>query len=568
MKNANVNPRRSGLFAANLIKGLLPAAVALLLSAELGMFGDFFYPFRFLWDQERVGELLFASFVLFWSLLGAFLIFFSARSPVRKITLPFFLFCALFNLGTFDIANAPLDFQQAVIITENFQWWIGAAAENFGLALLPGILVFVPAAVLAERLPDLSPVRFPKKAYGVPLGALLLVYLVMDGTQGLVDRYPSFFRIPSLLLLATRSPLYDGERSGVVYSAPLDAPVDKIVLIVDESIRADLLGINGYPGETTPFLRALKTGIVNFGRAASASNCSDYSNLILRTGARKEEIPDEAQVTLKRPSIWQFTKHAGYANVYLDAQSAEAWENYQNFMNAHEAAAVDTFVRLRQEAAYESDGAARERLAALLKQPGKTFIMLNKYGLHFPYFRSYPETDAFFAPVLAPGEPMHDREKALNSYMNGLRWAVDAWFESLLSEREAFGRYVIIYTGDHGQNILDDGTLATHCRPGATRFEGMVPMMVFSNDAAVLQRLRAALASGYDRTSHFQVFPTLLRLAGYDGAWVEAHYGASLGDAPAAPPAFFTGDIHGRGSVRKWMPLFPADAGERRGAGE
>jgi glucan phosphoethanolaminetransferase (alkaline phosphatase superfamily) len=364
-----------------------------------------------------------------WSLFGAFLIFFSGRSLFRKITLPIFLFLYILNIGFFNIANSPLDFQQAIVIVENFRWWFWAVVENYGLA-------------------------------------------------------------------------------------------------------------------------------------AASSNCSDYSNLILRTGVRKEKIPDHDQMTLKKPSIWQFTREAGFYNVYLDAQSAEESTDYQNFMNEHEASFVDEVIRVRQKIAYNSDGVAGEKLMDHLKQPGKTFIILNKYGLHFPYFRSYPKEYNFFSPALAHGEPMYDREKSLNSYMNGIRWSVDDWFKHLLAESRDFKTYVIIYTSDHGQNIVDDGTLATHCRPRANRFEGIVPMMVFSNDAVILESLKAVQATSYDKTSHFQIFPTLIRLAGYKDTWVRSHYGASLSDLPGTLPEFFVGDLHGRGSVRQWVSIFPPETGQ------
>jgi glucan phosphoethanolaminetransferase (alkaline phosphatase superfamily) len=401
--------------------------------------------------------------------------------------------------------------------------------------------------------------NLPKKAYFVPISAVILTTIGLQYSHGFFDRYPSFFRIPSLLAFAGLSSVYDGERSEVTYSGSIDAQVEKIVLIVDESIRADILGINGYKKDTTPYLSSLETGIVNFGLAASASNCSDYSNLILRTGVRKEEIPDYNQMTLKKPSIWQFARKAGFYNVYLDAQSAEEWANYQNFMNEYEASLVDEIIRVRQKIAYESDGVASEKLKDYLKQPGKTFIMLNKYGIHFPYFRSYPKEYNIFTPALEPGEPMNDREKSLNSFMNGIRWSVDDWFKNLLAESENFKSYVIIYTSDHGQNIVDDGTLATHCRPRANRFEGIVPMIVFSNDAAILERFKAVQAISYDKTSHFQIFPTLIRLAGYKGSWVKSHYGASLSEPPSTLPEFFVGDLHGRGSVRQWDSIFPAE---------
>lgn len=440
-----------------------------------------------------------------------------------------------------------------------FQWWFWEVVENIGLAVLPLVIILIPVIIFVERLPDLAKLNIPRKAYFIPISAVVLTTIGLKYSDGFFDRYPSFFRVPSMLVFASQSSVYDGERSRVTYSGSLDTQIEKIVLIVDESIRADILGINGYKKDTTPYLDSLETGIVNFGLAASGSNCSDYSNLTLRTGVKKDEIPDSNQITLKNPSIWQFTRKAGYYNVYLDAQSAEEWANYQNFMNEHEAAFVDEFSRVRQEIAYESDGVAREKLIELLRRPGKTFIMINKYGIHFPYFRSYPKAYNIFTPALKQGEPMNNREKSLNSFMNGIRWSVDDWFKDLLSESGDFKPYVMIYTSDHGQNIVDDGTLATHCRPRANRFEGMVPMMVFSNDATLLEKFKAVQAASYNKTSHFQIFPTLIELAGYKDPWARSHYGATLSEPPGTLPEFFVGDLHGHGSVRQWVSIFPTE---------
>lgn len=534
-------------------------SITALLLVELSMFYDFFYPFRILWNQGHTIELILSITILLLSMVGVFLIFFSGRSLFRKITLPFFLFFLLFNFGSFKVSNSPIDFQQAALIVGYFQWWVGAVVENIGLAVLPLLITLIPLIIFVERLPDLLNLNISSKFYFVPIITLALVAISLQLSHGLFDRYPSFFRIPALLLFASQSHLFKGERSEMTYSGSLGEQVEKIVLIVDESIRGDLLENNGFPEDTTPFLLSLKTGIVNFGLAASSSNCSDYSNLILRSGLRKEAIPDQTQISLKVPTIWQFTRKAGYYNVYLDAQSSEDWANYQNFMNEHEAIFIDKLLRLRQKNAYESDRVARDQLIDLLKQPGKTFIILNKYGIHFPYYRSYPKDYNTFTPALKLGEPMNDREKSLNSYMNGILWSVDDWFKGLLSESKHFKNYVIIYTSDHGQNIVDDGTLATHCRPRANRFEGIVPMMIFSNDTATLERLKRVQAKNLNLTSHFQIFPTLIELAGYKGPWVKKHYGASLSESTSTLPEFFVGDAHGRGSVRQWVSIFPLE---------
>ena len=167
--------------------------VAILLLVEFSLFHDFFYPFRFLWNQGKIFEFILWLILFIWSLLGAFLIFFSGRSLFRKITLPFFVFFFIFNIGTFNIANSPIDFQQTVIIVENFQWWFWAVVENYGLAVLPGFIILIPIIIVVERLPKLSKLNFPKKFYVVPISAVIFTIIGLQYSDGFFDRYPSFF---------------------------------------------------------------------------------------------------------------------------------------------------------------------------------------------------------------------------------------------------------------------------------------------------------------------------------------------------------------------------------------
>jgi len=118
------------------------------------MFYDFFYPFRLLWSQGKIVDIFLSLMLFIWSLVAVFFIFFSGRSLFRKITLPLFLFFFLFNIGSFNVSNSPIDFQQAALIVGYFQWWIGAVVENIGLAVLPLLVILIPLIIVVERLPD------------------------------------------------------------------------------------------------------------------------------------------------------------------------------------------------------------------------------------------------------------------------------------------------------------------------------------------------------------------------------------------------------------------------------
>ena len=56
----------------NLRKSVALGVIAILLLVEFSMFYDFLYPFRFLWKQGKISELLLSSVLFFWSLLGVF----------------------------------------------------------------------------------------------------------------------------------------------------------------------------------------------------------------------------------------------------------------------------------------------------------------------------------------------------------------------------------------------------------------------------------------------------------------------------------------------------------------
>src|SRR5262249_18224535 len=56
---------------------------------------------------------------------------------------------------------------------------------------------------------------------------------------------------------------------------------NKIVMIMDESVRGDYLSLNGAVYNTTPFLKATDH-LVNFGVASSGANCSIISRTMFR----------------------------------------------------------------------------------------------------------------------------------------------------------------------------------------------------------------------------------------------------------------------------------------------
>ncbi|HCY03140.1 MAG TPA: sulfatase, partial [Erythrobacter sp.] len=89
-----------------------------------------------------------------------------------------------------------------------------------------------------------------------------------------------------------------------------------IVLIVDESISGHYLDIN-HPRGVRSGLAEARPGveIANFGVAASATNCSAGSNLVLRFAGTRDSYRRDIAVG---PSLWDYAAHAGLETVYID----------------------------------------------------------------------------------------------------------------------------------------------------------------------------------------------------------------------------------------------------------
>lgn len=323
--------------------------------------------------------------------------------------------------------------------------------------------------------------------------------------------------------------------------APDATPVRRIVLLVDESVRADYIDwTSGNP--YTPQLAALKDRVVDFGPAASGGNCSHYANAILRFAAAPDDIGGRI---LSHPTLWQYAKKAGFRTVYIDGQSGFNRNpgKLQNFMTAAEARSIDGFHTFGDDtAAPQLDDRVSDIVLAAMKTPGPVFIYANKNGAHFPYDEGYPDKARLFRPTMSD---VADDTSAtrIRSYRNVLRWSVDRVVARLIAQADLRDT-VIIYTSDHGQAFFTNRL--THCSvEGPDPREALVPLFVATDNPALRARLEGAARASVHRGSHFLIAPTVLTLLGFDEKAVIARYGASLLAGSPPVPRFTTGDIFG-----------------------
>ena len=375
-----------------------------------------------------------------------------------------------------------------------------------------------------------------------PLVPMIAVYVVFWMTAGAgVRALPGQFALlPLVLATALETP--PANRDEVTILRVRDPQVDKIILIVDESVRGDFIDLRD-SSSTTPFLASIRDQVIDFGVALSGSNCSVQSNAMLRMGANPRTLGTKAGDIRKNPTIWAYAKTAGFSTAFVDDQM----ENGQlsSYMNRTELSLIDNFVQMTGPDP-QKDMSAIKEVVSLLDSSPRALIYWNKLGAHTPYEMRYPKETGRFNPRLeGPVSSIEDRDRLINSYKNAISWTVDRFFQSLLAHVD-LKRTLIIYTSDHGQNLFDDGTTRTHC--GLTNPDGreaLVPLLVFNDTPSLRPRLVEAAALNRNRAGHFQIFPTILEVLGFAPQGAREKYFSSLFESLDSPPRFTYGAIFG-----------------------
>ncbi|QKC69484.1 MULTISPECIES: sulfatase-like hydrolase/transferase [Mesorhizobium] len=424
---------------------------------------------------------------------------------------------------------------------------VGEAAGFYDRLIWPALAIMALGVTSLSIPPGVTGAwlsRWIGRMVWLPLLPILIIAAVVyakdgGGSSGL----PKQFAPLALSAMAAERILTQGapERRAVTWNATAQVRPRNIIMMIDESVRADFVDLsprNSY----TPNIAALADRFVDFGPAVSGGDCSIYSNAILRLTASRRDLANSVNTN---PTIWQYAKKAGYRTVYIDAQStakAVVLLGSTNFMTAREKRDIDKTYFMDDVQMDRADFRLIDILRGELAGSQPVFIYANKNGAHFPYDWSYPASEAVYGPTVtsAGKDTVVTR---LASYRNAVRWSVDQFMKKLFESAD-LSKTAMIYTSDHGQAIKIGQ--ATHC----TIYDpdprvGLVPLMAYTADPALKARFAAGAAANRDKASHFQIVPTVLELMGYSPADIASEYDESLFAATSRPPQFTSGDIFG-----------------------
>jgi len=475
-------------------------------------------------------------------------VFFDVYTRVTADYLRYSDFVSLVYSGGF-IQEAAYQYREAILRSV-----LGGLLLLFGIGLKPRHGLVIPNAW-----------RVAAPFAGVLMLSVLLFLRAGEGARGL----PILYTPLAYLNLFAYEALHDsvGPREPVTLTRSAPAVAHDIVLIIDESISGNYLDINAPFGVHSNLKQApAGVDIFNYGYAASIANCSADTNVTLRYGGTRS---DYMRINSTLPSIWQYAKSAGLRTVYIDSQRTGG--NLQNLMTPSEKNDIDLFVQFDQTSVRDRDMAAAAKLIELLNDDTPELVVINKVGAHFPVHDKFPDAFMAYRPTLPRGqftEVADTGERAgfkgqpddwvlyRNAYKNTVLWNVGEFFARVFAQAK-LDNALLIYTSDHGQDLHERGNpgLNTHCGGDPVEEEGLVPLVVISGSELKTLDWSAQLAANKDRSSHYNIFPTLLQLMGYDLAGIEAVYGKPL-SVPTADDFTFNYRFNARlGAKPEWKHI-------------
>jgi len=453
-------------------------------------------------------------------------VFFDVYTRVTADYLTYSGFVSLVYSGGF-IQEAAYQYRDALL-----RGVLSGLLLLFGIGLKPRHGLAIPNAL-----------RVAAPLCGVLLLSAVLFLRAGEGARGLPIMYTPLAYLNLFAYEALHNTV--GPREPVTLTRNTQAVDHDIVLIIDESISGNYLDINA-PFGVHSNLKQARPGvdIFNYGYAASIANCSADTNVTLRYGGTRA---DYMRINSTLPSIWQYAKKAGLHTVYIDAQRTAG--NLQNLMTETEKKDIDQFVQFDQTSVRDRDMAAAAKLIELLNDDKSELVVINKVGAHFPVHDKYPDAFMAYRPTLPRGQftevadtgerngfngQPDDWVLYRNAYKNTVLWNVGEFFARVFAQA-SLDNALLIYTSDHGQDLHERGNpgLNTHCGGDPVEEEGLVPLVVISGSELKTLDWSAQLAANKDRSSHYNIFPTLLQLMGYDLAGIEAVYGKPLSVATA-----------------------------------
>ncbi|MBX3587662.1 MAG: phosphoethanolamine transferase [Ramlibacter sp.] len=284
-------------------------------------------------------------------------------------------------------------------------------------------------------------------------------------------------------------------------SRPSGAPSGRetYILIIGESVRADRLGPCG--GNA---LLALRHEAITFCDVISGASGTHLSVPLLIS----RDSADSAPRVSSDATFMKAFEEVGFETYWLSVQDQSiAWPDAMH----------STYLSPSAPDRETLIGPLKHALAA----PGlKKLIVLHGYGAHFNYCDRYRPQHALQAVDCRGLGALPDRPTRpqwLSSYDNAISESL-AFVDAVIDVIDSVdAETVLLYTSDHGENLLDDGrNLVQHALATPTPWDTRVPAILWANKTWKVSHDSWWRALGANRKAHAMhgdLIPTLLGAA-------------------------------------------------------
>ena len=322
-------------------------------------------------------------------------------------------------------------------------------------------------------------------------------------------------------------------RFGATYHAEAasdEQDADLVLFLVGETSRYDHWQLNGYPRATSPRLAERGGQIVTFDSCYSVSNLTAVSVPMMLSRA----TPATQQRLYMEKSLPEAFQEAGYRTAWIADQSFTNEQLLRISSACDVSYYFDAGNRLQRSF---MDSVLLPPLARELQacEGRKEMIVIHSLGCHFKYSARYPTSFSVFTPDLKErdiraliedmditgGRLIRDRivlneirELFVNSYDNAVLYT-DWFIDAVIEQLERTGRRaVLVYVGDHGENLLDDDrNMLLHGSFHGSSYEYHVPLFVWTSSQyreAYPGKVRAIEANRHKAFTTMSLFHSLL----------------------------------------------------------
>ncbi len=309
-----------------------------------------------------------------------------------------------------------------------------------------------------------------------------------------------------------------------------------VVFLIGETSRYDHWSVNGYPRKTSPHLAARVKQLVSFDSCYSIANLTTVSVPFMLSRA----TPQDQQLYLHEKSVVDAFQEAGYETAWIADQSFN--NHFLHRISSH--CDYTAYIPPSQAPVFVDTVLLAPLREVLATGNQRQMIVLHSLGCHFKYSERYPDDFQLFTPDMK-GMSVRDmltnvdindngnvswhslrpeniaafrnmKAILINSYDNAIHFT-DYFIDRVLCELEQTGRSVVlVYVGDHGENLLDDErNMFLHGTFSGSYYEYHVPLFVWTSEAYRRRhpdRVAAIQANRTKKLSTMYLFHSLLDL--------------------------------------------------------